>query len=73
MPNILKGTSNNFIAITAEDNSTFSNPNFACVSKGTGAGFNVVRNDALVQYWPSTVSGTGNTIRQDASDLTSVR
>lgn len=66
---ILKGTSDNFVAITAEDISTFDSPSFNAVSHGAGAGLNVVYNDQLKLFWESTVSGTGNTIRQNASDL----
>lgn len=70
---ILKGTSNNFVAVYPEPDSTFYNTSFACVSYGTGAGLNVVENDEVRLFWPSTVSGTGNTIKENASDLTSVR
>lgn len=70
---ILKGTSNDFIAITAEPDSTFYNTHFATVSHGEGAGLNIVEDDVVRLFWPSTVSGTGNTIRQDCSDLVSVR
>ena len=71
--NILKGTSDNFVAIASETDSTFDNTKFSCVSFGNGAGLNVVEDDVVKLFWPSTVSGTGNTIRQDCSDLTSVR
>jgi len=36
-------------------------------------GLNVIKDDVIVGYWPSTVSGTGNTIKQDVSDMVSVR
>lgn len=70
---VLKGTSSNFVAVMPEEGSTFMNPKFACVSYGSGAGLNIVRSDDPVNFWPATVSGSGNAIKEDPSDLTSVR
>jgi len=70
---VLKGSSDNYVAVFAEPESTFYNTRFAAVSYGPGGGLNVLRDDVPALFWPSTVSGTGNTIEEDPSDMTSVR
>lgn len=71
---ILKGTSNNFTAVWSEPDSTFYNTKFAVASYGYGAALNIVKDDDVVGCYYATTSGLGNgEIREDASDLTSVR
>lgn len=70
---VLKGSSDNYIAVFAEPESTFYNTRFAAVSYGVGGGLNVVNDDVPKLFFPSTVSGIGNTIKEDPSDMVSVR
>jgi len=74
---ILKGTSTNFIAITAEPNSTFYNTSFAVASRGEGAALNAIYNDVVRQYWLSSPevidSDTGLELTIDSSKISSTK
>ena len=70
---VLKGSSDDYVAVFAEPESTFYNTRFATVSYGAAGGLNVINDDVPRLFFQSTVSGTGNTIKENPSDMVSVR